>query len=333
MENLTEIIAKAKKIYPEFSGRASGRALTYSSGQKVAHWTILYRGETKGKKSYWVCQCDCGEIKEVRGHCLSDGTSTNCGCSRENKPRETIKIGDRFGKLIVLEPSREQTKAHGISYWKCLCDCGNITYASSNGLYQKHFTSCGCRLNRKIDYTGKRFGKLLVIKKSDKINLNGGSLWDCLCDCGQSISVRTGALDNGQISCGCINSKNNELISELLRKNKILYEREYKFEKCKDKQLLPFDFKIYDIKSSKSYVIEYDGEQHFQPIEAWGGEESFKRTHCHDLIKNKFCFDNGIPIIRIPFNTQYNINDLKLETTRFLLTPENENNYYSQNNT
>ena len=43
-----------------------------------------------------------------------------------------------------------------------------------------------------------------------------------------------------------------------------------------------------------------------------------------------FCFEHNIPLIRIPYNAEYDLNDLKLETTRFLLTPENEQEYYNQ---
>ena len=95
------------------------------------------------------------------------------------------------------------------------------------------------------------------------------------------------------------------------------------FEKCKAYSLLPFDFFI-----EGKYIIEYDGRQHFYPIEIWGGEEGLAITRAHDLIKNKYCFDNKIPLIRIPYDIDYTLNDLKLETTRFLLTPENEKEYY-----
>ena len=47
-----------------------------------------------------------------------------------------------------------------------------------------------------------------------------------------------------------------------------------------------------------------------------------------DLLKNKYCFEHNIPLIRIPFDEKYTIEDLKIETTRFLLTQENEKNYY-----
>ena len=60
----------------------------------------------------------------------------------------------------------------------------------------------------------------------------------------------------------------------------------------------------------------------------WDTKDYYERTHKSDLIKNKYCFDNKIPLIRIPYNADYTLNDLKLETTRFLLTPENEKEYY-----
>ena len=47
-------------------------------------------------------------------------------------------------------------------------------------------------------------------------------------------------------------------------------------------------------------------------------------------MKNKYCFEHNIPLIRIPYNAEYTFEDLKLETTRFLLTPENEQEYYNK---
>lgn len=48
-------------------------------------------------------------------------------------------------------------------------------------------------------------------------------------------------------------------------------------------------------------VIEYDGRQHFQGYDYFGGEEAYKIRHRHDLIKNKYCEDNNINLLRIPY--------------------------------
>lgn len=51
-------------------------------------------------------------------------------------------IGQRFGKLIVI--SKSKIKKYGVYLWECRCDCGNITYVSSNSLNSGNTKSCGC---------------------------------------------------------------------------------------------------------------------------------------------------------------------------------------------
>lgn len=101
----------------------------------------------------------------------------------------------------------------------------------------------------------------------------------------------------------CNESKGEREISKILDKNNIKYIRQEKFEDCKDKRSLPFDFYIQDY----DLCIEYDGIQHFKVIEYWGGEEKLKLTQKHDKIKNKYCKENNINLIRIRYDE--NIND------------------------
>lgn len=103
-------------------------------------------------------------------------------------------IGKRFGKLIVLEYDRGKQK------WKCQCDCGNLTYKTTGHL-NANAVSCGCR--QKQDLTGKRFGKLVVLEKSEE-RRRGHYLWRCQCDCGTICEKPTGELNAGTAtSCGC----------------------------------------------------------------------------------------------------------------------------------
>lgn len=91
---------------------------------------------------------------------------------------------------------------------------------------------------------------------------------------------------------------------------------------------LPFDFAIINPYTQQVlYLIEYDGIQHFAENHQWK-KDGYKITHSNDLLKNKYCFDNNIPLIRIPFNKQYTIQDIKIEATSCLLTPSNEYLYY-----
>jgi hypothetical protein len=108
-----------------------------------------------------------------------------------------IKQGDKFGKLRAIEPAGINSKGKPI--WRVLCDCGVEKTILKSGLYSTK--SCGC-LHR-ADLVGKKFNKLTVIKW-DSIK-NHGSMWYCLCDCGNTAIVRGYQLVNGGTkSCGCL---------------------------------------------------------------------------------------------------------------------------------
>ena len=75
-----------------------------------------------------------------------------------------------------------------------------------------------------------------------------------------------------------------------------------------------FDFYV-----NNNYLIEYDGQQHFESVEYFGGEEQLKIQQKRDTYKNQWCKENNIPLIRIPYTKLDTlcIKDLMLETTQF----------------
>lgn len=112
------------------------------SGQRFGMLTVLRRSEKFRPFVYWVCQCDCGKLVEVAGNNLKRGHNVSCGC-RRIKPY----IGRRFGKLVVLEKTKE-TVQHGSTkspLWKCQCDCGNIVLVRLDSLTSGNIKSCGCQ--------------------------------------------------------------------------------------------------------------------------------------------------------------------------------------------
>lgn len=114
--------------------------------------------------------------------------------------KDLTLIGKRFGKLVVLEETDQ--RKYGRVVWKCQCDCGNMTYATSTQLISGKRTSCGCN-NAAIDITNKRFGKLVAIKPIDK-DKYGYTQWLCKCDCGNEIIYSISVLQKGNAtSCGC----------------------------------------------------------------------------------------------------------------------------------
>ena len=96
----------------------------------------------------------------------------------------------------------------------------------------------------------------------------------------------------------CNESKGEKSISKYLDKKDISYYRQHKFHDCKNIFQLPFDFYL----SKYRVAIEFDGKQHFEPIEHFGGLESYNRLKTNDKIKNDYCEDNFIELIRIRYD-------------------------------
>ena len=104
--------------------------------------------------------------------------------------------------------------------------------------------SCGCKKkeilasagkNRASDFIGKNFGRLTVIKDSDKRDNKGGIIWECQCDCGNKVYVSTSNLtrSNGAtISCGCAKSKGEEKIITVLIKLQVPFVSQKRFSNC-----------------------------------------------------------------------------------------------------
>lgn len=96
-------------------------------------------------------------------------------------------------------------------------------------------------------------------------------------------------------------SKGEEKIKVFLDENGIEYKKQVKFELCKNKNYLPFDFGIYD-KGELVLLIEYDGKQHFNPSFDFGGpKDAFYKIRKNDSIKTCFCLKEGIPLLRIKY--------------------------------
>ena len=72
-------------------------------------------------------------------------------------------------------------------------------------------------MGKKIDLTGQRFGRLVVVEDSGERSSHGNVIWDCLCDCGNTHKVRADSLVNKAIrSCGCLQK---EIAAETGRRN------------------------------------------------------------------------------------------------------------------
>jgi hypothetical protein len=100
-------------------------------------------------------------------------------------------------------------------------------------------------------------------------------------------------------------SKGETMVRVYLEKNNISFKQYYKLKGCFSEIngrciLLTFDFYL----PEQNTVIEYDGEQHYRPVERFGGEPTYQRQVILDNIKNVFCSKSNIKMIRIPYTVK-----------------------------
>ncbi|MED3626332.1 hypothetical protein P4478_04040 [Bacillus subtilis] len=98
----------------------------------------------------------------------------------------------------------------------------------------------------------------------------------------------------------CSISQGENLIGRYLSENNISFKIQYSFLECRYKNPLLFDFAI--VKGEQVLgLIEFDGRQHFKSIDYFGGIEGLRLNKIRDGIKNDFCRQNGLPLLRIPY--------------------------------
>lgn len=152
-------------------------------------------------------------------------------------PKKIDLTGQRFGRLVVIEKALSKKYKNGRikGRWLCRCDCGNTKIVTTDGLKYNTTKSCGClnnekRKSRYNDLTGKKIGKLTVLKKEKERSHFGTINWLCQCDCGNKVVVMSGNLVTGNsTSCGC-------KTIEATRKNGQKYYKKA-FEGLKEKHL------------------------------------------------------------------------------------------------
>jgi dCMP deaminase len=123
--------------------------------------------------------------------------------------------GQRFGDLVALRYVIKQRGKKRRGKWECACDCGKTVEVLPGNLLRGNSTSCGCRFLRSkkynfTDLTGKKFGALSVVEKSDKLTKTRGVLWICKCDCGKEVQIPSNSLTSGN-TLTCRDRKNHPL--------------------------------------------------------------------------------------------------------------------------
>lgn len=165
-----------------------GRRIKNYSGMRFNFVTAICPVRNVKRTTIWKFKCDCGNIIE-RQHTKFTQKKANksCGCYRRHNSRITIRkaidmaivksfkdlTGKKFSRLRVIElwkriPKKSKNGSYYMTYWECLCDCGNRPIINGDSLRGGKTKSCGC-------YKTDRLIALAQQNKSKPENQNCGN--------------------------------------------------------------------------------------------------------------------------------------------------------------
>lgn len=277
--------------------------LKYKEGDKLGSYdTKLIKRLEKGKAVFECSFCHkefiCDISNIVRDHTKS------CGCATKLLKSENhmkYHSGDRVGpkKIKLIKRLENKGKGSYTGIFECP-DCGKEFIRDFTSIITGNTQSCGCSTYTKQQSykEGSRVGpyNLLLIKRKGR-----NAIFQC--NCGKEFTAQISNIVNGTTrSCGCISiSRGEEKIKSILEKEDILFISQKSFKNCINpmtQRHLYFDFYLPEY----NCCIEYDGEQHFKASgRLWNTQENLEATQYRDEIKNQYCKDNNIKLIRVPY--------------------------------
>lgn len=202
--------------------------------------------------------------------------------------------------IIVLE----KYQGNNISILhKCLIDGHEWNVTPGDALAGKGCVVCAGNIRKTTEQYKEELKKInpSIVVLDDYINAQTHIKHVCLID-GCIWSSKPNNILHGFGCPRCHESSGERQVRQWLERHCIDYNFQKPFDDCKDINCLPFDFYL----PQYNICIEYDGEQHFEPVD-FGGEgpiialQKFKIIQRHDAIKNKYCEENNIPLLRIPY--------------------------------
>ena len=241
----------------------------------------------------------CGKEYEVRPDVFLGGARC-VGCTHKLRTRFEDSIGDSYE---LLEDVRFITDKAHVKHR----ECGREFTAQLSGLVNG-VTGCPHCANlymmsdvefrkRVYDLVGEEYVfQEPFVNMRTHIEVKHVS-------CGHSYKVNPSAFLSGKGCANCVVSKGEECVKESLNSIGVEYDREKVFHYLGRNR---FDFFI----PSLNIAIEYDGEQHYKSIDAWGGEEYLESVRQSDALKNDFCEYMGIDLLRIPYWEFDNIDEI-----------------------
>jgi len=277
------------------------------------HSNIKILSEFKNLKSIISCYClQCSHRWETKAINLK--RKSNCPvCSNKDKNNRIKKekgvkykkeIEKKFPFIIPLEEYNTYRKKIKFKCLKC-----NYIFLSDYYLLSKTDSGCNnCNSKKRKDEKEvlkklKENHPYLELLDENYKGISKKYNFKCKrCNSINKISLKN-LLDDKTSCPSCRSTSGERKIESALKKYNIKYETQHTFKDLVLERLLRCDFYI----PSVNMVVEYNGKQHYEPIEFFGGEEYFIIVQKRDNIKKEYCKKNNISFLEISYlNNNYN---------------------------
>lgn len=261
-------------------------------------------------------RCKCGEIFSTNLHEFNNKKFPKRQCNKcgRKKPNDKNKITINTIEKY-LKDNNYTCKLLSNEYIDCddklefLCQCGKIFYASWSNIKHMSGLCKNCAMKKQshagfLDRIHEYLTMFDIVSEYSGCNNNV----DILCKkCNTIIRQTPYHIYERGIHCPCCNGSTGEqYISNYFNIHNINFIPQYKFEDCKNINPLPFDFYLPDFNT----CIEFQGLQHYKPIEYFGGINAYKKLKIRDEIKKKYCLENNINFIEISYKDIKNIDSI-----------------------
>lgn len=286
-------------IYKCKTCNIKNRRLSYDTVKEIFNkkkFTLLSK-EYTSQKELLKFKCDLGHECEASLASIRNNGCSQCSGNKKYTLDEVKKLfEEREFCLISQEYVNSQSKLEA----KCK-EKHDVSITLANFLKGYGCAICSGMAKPKINDVKIAFEKEGYELLSTEY-VNSHSALDFVCDEGHIHKISYTHFLSGQ-RCGiCNSSKGEKLIEKVLKNDKdvLSFIKEKKFDDCKNILVLPFDFYVV-LKNNKTFLIEFDGEQHFKPNKHFGGEKTFERQQKHDIIKTEYCKTKKISLLRISY--------------------------------
>lgn len=284
----------------------------YEKNENACNIEIL--GEYEGNKIKIKCKCklDGYEWETIPNSLLGGHSCPKCAGRMKNKTTEYF-----INELKEVNNNIEILGEYKSSSTKIKCRCKKDGYEWES-IPNRLLRGGGCpKCAGNTKKTTEEFKREMKEINSD-IEIIGEYINDrtkikCKCKIdGHKWEAKPNTLLNGHGCPKCNVSKGEKRVAEYLDGKTIKYKSQHKFDDCRSKYKLPFDFYI----PSLNIAIEYDGEDHYK-INKRSKNDTYKRafdrfvgTKVRDTIKTIYCKENNIKLIRIPYWDFDNIDEI-----------------------